>query len=70
MFGILAGGGSAGVSVFGGAGAVVDSVGGVSGGRVTCVGGIVLMVAILTGRGGRVRGWVAGGICAFGRPTA
>lgn len=70
MLGMLAGAGSAGVSAVGGVGVTSGSTGGVSGGGVTCVGRIVLIVAILTGCGGRVRGWVTVGMCPFGRPTA
>ena len=70
MLGTLAGAGSAGVSAVGGTGMTSGSTGGVFGGGVTGVGRIVLIVAMLIGRGDRGGGWVAGCVCSSGRPAA
>ena len=69
VIGTLADPASAGISALGGIGVASDSTSGTSGGRVACVGRIVLMVVILTGRGERARGWMAGVICSSGRPA-
>ena len=61
---------SVGISALGGIGVASDSINGASDGRGACIGRIVLIVAILTGRGDRARGWMAGTVCSFGRPTA
>lgn len=67
---MLANAASTGISALVGIGVASDSTSGASGGRVACVGRIVLIVAILTGRGDRARGWMAGVICSSGRPMA
>ena len=58
--GMLAGLASAGLPVSGGIGVVSDSTNGGSGGRVVRLGRVVFMVAVLAGRGDRVKGWMAG----------
>jgi hypothetical protein len=65
VIGMLGGAASAGISVLVGIGVASDSTNGASDGRVACVGRIVLIVVILTGRGDRARGWMAGVICSF-----
>lgn len=66
---MLADAASAGISALVGMGVASDSTSGASG-RVAGVGRIVLIVAMLTGRGDRARGWIAGVMCSSGGPTA
>ena len=60
---------SAGISALEGIGVASDSTNGASGGRVACVGRTVLIVVVLTGRGDRARGYIAGVMCSGGKPT-
>ena len=66
---ILADAASAGIPAFGGIEITSDSTDGASA-TVGLVGWIVLIVAVLTGRGDRVKDWMTGAIRSFGRPTA